>query len=150
MPMAYKIDHSFDNLVPSCSHCNLIAGDKVFEDVWHKRQYILNKRKKKLTHGICNHCLLPYRYRIHSPSLFLCAECYDEEYDRDYSKRKKWGRWLTLLELAGFWVDAHRKARIDILAKYTGNSIGSDNKLAHLILHKHLALEGYYEQKETM
>jgi hypothetical protein len=52
---------------------------------------------------------MPYEYRFHSPSLLLCAECYDLDYRTDWSKREKWFRWLNLLREAGHIVRAYRR-----------------------------------------
>lgn len=37
-----------DNLVASCTRCNLIAGDKVFPDFDSKRDYVLGKRRPEI------------------------------------------------------------------------------------------------------
>jgi len=93
--------------------CNLLAGDAVFDNVEDKRAYILGKqgKKSKSRRAVCTDCMLPYSYREHSPSLFLCAECYDIEYGTEYSKRTKWKHWLKTLKLAGIYPDIHRKIR---------------------------------------
>lgn len=36
-----------DNVVPACSECNLIAGDKVFEDLTAKRDHIQGRIAQK-------------------------------------------------------------------------------------------------------
>jgi len=114
VPVSYGGKNDFDNLVLSCSLCNLIASDRVFEDVEYKRDYILQKRsrKHKTTRALCTNCLLPFDYRVLSPSLFLCAECYDDEYtDMTYSRRNAWDRWIDVLLDAGVPVEAHRAIR---------------------------------------
>jgi hypothetical protein len=111
VPYSHDRDDSLENLVPACALCNCIASDKLFEYVEEKRQYILNKRRNhKLRRAICTSCLLPFAYRTHSPSLFLCAECYDREYGTHYSKGKQWAFWKTELDAAGISIEAHRRA----------------------------------------
>ena len=112
IPYAHDQDDSIENLVPACALCNFIANDRIFEDTEHKRQYILSRRtNRNRKRAICTECYLPYAYRIHSPSLFLCAECYDREYDTDYAQQKVWRRWLSELTAAGIYPEAHRYAR---------------------------------------
>lgn len=114
IPISYGGGNNIDNLVLSCSLCNLIAGDKVFNDVDEKGDYIRLKRakKQKITRAICTSCLMPYEYRVLSPSLFLCAECYDEnEGCCKYSWRRVWKQWIATLEQAGVPVEAHRVLR---------------------------------------
>lgn len=112
MPMSWDNDDSLENLVPACGLCNGIASNKIFESVEHKRQYILSRRAN---HGnrraICTECLLPYSYREHSPSLFLCAECYDKEYGTAYSSRNVWAEWKKLLLEAGIFPEVHAMAK---------------------------------------
>jgi len=112
MPMSWDNDDSLENLVPACGLCNGIASNKIFESVEHKRQYILSRRAN---HGnrraICTECLLPYSYREHSPSLFLCAECYDREYGTHYAERECWKVWERELADAGIYPQAHKAAR---------------------------------------
>lgn len=104
IPLAYVTLHDIENLRPTCSWCNLLASDKVFESFYDKRAYILQKRQKKM-HGrhqrtSCGDCWVPYQYPRHSPSPLLCAECYDEEYDTSNRTKAVWRSWLTLLEEA--------------------------------------------------
>lgn len=110
IPVSFGGSDDIENLVPACITCNLTASDKVFDDVWVKRQYIIGRRKKKLTHAVCNSCFLPYEYRTHSPSLFLCAECYDKEYGTKLSSSPRWKGWVSFMEDAGIFVEAHRMA----------------------------------------
>lgn len=111
-PYAWDGDNSIENLVPACGLCNSLAGDKVFESVEHKRQYIMAHRKHKSNRrAICISCLLPYEYRVTSPSLFLCAECYDEEYSTAYSTKRVWCRWVKEPAAAGILAEAHRMAK---------------------------------------
>ena len=44
IPYAYSADNSLDNLVPSCSICNSIAGSQVFASLQSKKDYILTER----------------------------------------------------------------------------------------------------------
>lgn len=114
VPVSWYRDNDITNLVLSCSLCNIIAGDKVFDNVEDKQEYILRRRyqKGRVTRAICVDCLLPFDYLVLSPSLFLCAECYDLcEGDTQYSKRKSWYRWIRLLEETGVPVEAHRAIR---------------------------------------
>ena len=108
VPYSWDSDNNIDNLVPSCTLCNLIASNKVFECFEDKRTYILSRRKGESKRTICTDCLLPYAYLEHSPSLFLCPECYDFQYDTEYSKSPQWKNWLKTLELAGISPTIHR------------------------------------------
>jgi len=111
-PYSWDQDNAIDNLVPACVLCNCIAGNKVFESVEQKRQFILNRRKeKKHKRAICTACLLPYSYRIHSPSILLCAECYDQEYGTNEAETKEWKRWIEQLRAAGIPANAHREMK---------------------------------------
>lgn len=110
IPYSWVVNNDIENLVPTCTYCNSIGGDRVFDDVEHKRQYILNRRKRN-NRAICVDCLLPFTYREHSPSLFLCAICYDIEYETTLSKEKGWYKWMALLREAGIEPDAHQDAR---------------------------------------
>jgi hypothetical protein len=113
VPYSYDMDNDINNLVPACALCNSLAGNKHFESVEHKRQYILKQRKtRKNKLCICIRCLLPFAYREHSPSLLLCAECYDEEYGKKLSKRQTWKDWLALLHTAGIPAEAHRSMKV--------------------------------------
>ncbi len=111
VPYAWDEDNEIENLVPACALCNSLAGSMIFEDVTHKQQYIMSRRRstrnKRCT---CTVCLLPYGYKVMSPGLFLCAECYDAEYGTKYSRRSVWLQWLTELEAADILPEAHRYA----------------------------------------
>jgi len=114
VPVSFGGGNNISNLVLSCSWCNLLAGDNVFETLDEKQDYILIRRARrdKITRSICTECLLPFEYRISSPSLFLCAECYDScEGKRKYAAKRNWIRWIELLETAGVPVAAHRALR---------------------------------------
>lgn len=112
VPWSWDNDNDIENLVPTCMLCNLLASNKIFDDVESKRQYILGRRKNyKLQRAICTDCMLPFSYREHSPSLFLCAECYDIDRGTEKSKTKQWIDWLNTCEMAGIIPEAHRKLR---------------------------------------
>ena len=112
VPYSYSECNEIDNLVPCCTLCNVLASDKVFDSLEEKTGYILSKRKGyKNRRALCADCLLPYHYRVHSPSLLLCAECYDDEYDTELSNRRAWKDWINTLIIAGINPDAHRYAR---------------------------------------
>lgn len=122
IPYDWDGDNSIENLVPACGLCNALASDKMFETIEQKRQYILNQRKTRtLRRAICTECLLPFTYRMHSPSMFLCAECYDHEYDAHYSETKEWKLWLRQLRAAGMPAEAHRmmKKRLSLTGGIT-------------------------------
>lgn len=108
IPYSYSEDNSIHNLVPCCGMCNVIATDKVFSGVDEKQEYILRHRQNN-THYICRDCLLPFVYRENSPSLFLCAYCYDQEYGTEYAKRKQWEYWIKILEQANIIPMAHHR-----------------------------------------
>lgn len=145
IPYSFVPDDSLENLVPSCLTCNLTAGNMVFDDVNRKRQYIINNRKKKLTHANCTSCLLPFTYREHSPSMFLCPECYDYEYETIFARRHGWKVWLSILEDAGICVEAHRNSRERIRNLGPGNN---RTRLAQMILHNEMSKLNYYEGQE--
>ena len=112
IPYSHDQDNSIENLVPACQLCNGIAGDKHFEYVEEKRQYILSRKKRSRSKRvICPNCLMPFEYRYHSPSLFLCAECYDEEYDTRFASKKKWVDWCEILYDSGISPEAHTMIR---------------------------------------
>jgi len=109
VPYSWDEDNSIENLVPACALCNSLASNKLFDTVVQKRAYIMKQREKyKNRRAICTECLLPYTYRTHSPSLFLCAECYDQEYNTEHSCTKEWHKWLSQLIKAGIMASAHR------------------------------------------
>jgi 5-methylcytosine-specific restriction endonuclease McrA len=118
VPYSYDQVSDIDNLVPCCVLCNALASNKHFEDVEHKRQYILNERSKRANSQlICSECFLPFVYQEHSPSPFLCCECYDSEYGTTYRMSSQWVKWLKELWAAGIAADAHRamkRALVDV------------------------------------
>lgn len=85
----------------------------MFESVEHKRQYIMDRRRAKRRRVMlrCSECLVPFVQYEHSPSPFLCAHCYDAEYDADESNKKSWRMWLALLDQANIPYLAHWEAR---------------------------------------
>lgn len=116
IPYSWDHDNILNNLVPACSLCNSLANNKIFDNVELKRQYILGQRKKRDNRrAICVICLLPFAYRIHSPSFILCPECYDEEYQTKEAQTKEWKKWVYQLKAAGIPAEAHRnmKARLE-------------------------------------
>ena len=121
VPVSWIQNDDIENLVPACALCNSIAGNKHFEGVEHKRQYILERRKSKnMRRVLCADCLLPFEYRAMSPSLFLCAVCYDFEYGTEYSQRSVWADWIKLLGEADICVYAHDRLR-DHLGSFKAN-----------------------------
>lgn len=50
LPWIFSRDNREDNLAASCTVCNAIAGDKVFENFIEKKNYILDHRLKKGKH----------------------------------------------------------------------------------------------------
>ena len=112
IPYSYDMDNTIENLVPACGLCNCLAGNRHFESVEEKRQYILKKRKEKnLRRAFCIVCLVPYAYKLHSPSLLLCPECYDADHRTSLSDGSQWRRWLLELKDAGIPIEAHRAMR---------------------------------------
>jgi hypothetical protein len=149
VPYSWDQDNYLDNLVPACTPCNPIAGNKMFDDIESKRRYILKQRESRRNmRAICIDCLLPFTYRRHSPSLFLCAECYDAEYLTEYSKTTEWKRWIEQLRTAGIPAEAHREIRKKVGWVYDKNQrvmagllvdeyakiIESDDKFAELLM----------------
>lgn len=121
VPVSYGGSHDFDNLVLSCAQCNLTASDKVFDSFNDKFEYIRKKRRRKgkRTICICSDCLIPYEYRVTSPSLLLCARCYDYDSGKvKWTKRELWVNWLALLNIAGYNVDAYIKLSDIVCAAY--------------------------------
>lgn len=140
IPAAYGGGDNIENLVLSCITCNLLAGSQVFDDVYAKAQYINNRRKNTLRHAICTDCTLPFEYRVTSPSLFLCAECYDYHYDTSYAQARGWHSWLIELADAGYILDVHRSVREEIRSLDGGRL---KNKQAGEIMLRHMIELGY-------
>ena len=89
-----------------------LPANKMFDSAEAKRIYILQRRKDRGKTRICSctECAMPYTYREHSPSLFLCAECYDLEYHTKYGLFNGWQDWLKLCETALIFPAVHRLA----------------------------------------
>ena len=112
IPVSWRSISDIENLRPSCVLCNVIAGNKMFDGIEHKKQYINERRKRyRNRRCVCTDCLMPYAYREHSPSLMLCPECYDTEYDTSHSRKASWIEFLGMMEIAGMFPEAHRKYR---------------------------------------
>lgn len=113
IPVSYIENHTLANLRPSCSWCNLLAGSKVFETFEDKYEWMrlerLSKRRFRNRRTICTTCRLPYQVPMHSPSIFLCSECYDYEYEKQTSKSRAWREWIDLLKTAEINVKCHRE-----------------------------------------
>ena len=151
IPYSFDTDNEINNLVPSCNLCNILASDKHFDNVEQKRQYILLRRKRrKNSVAICTECLVPYSYRIHSPSLFLCAECYDLEYGTNKAKSKEWSGWIDQLFHAGIPIQAHRslrrklskgykhdhKSKMELIIDEYSIILSSDEKFAKILINR--------------
>lgn len=124
VPVSFYEDDSIDNLVPACPLCNSVASNKVFDNVWDKRAYVLSKVGKRNRIAECTDCLILFEYRINSPSLFLCPICYDIEYGTRYSKKVEWNRWVNLLSRADFVPSAHDAIReLSAGKRYSKNAL---------------------------
>lgn len=149
VPYSWDQDNDIENLVPACVLCNALASNKMFDDVEQKRQYIMGERKKRANQNvICRECLLPYSYRIHSPSLFMCAECYDDEYGTKNAASMEWRRWIETLRIAGIPAQAHRAmkkrmknirakdidAKLEVLIDEYSNVINTDRSFAEMLV----------------
>lgn len=149
VPYSWDAHNGIENLVPCCMLCNGLASNKVFEDVEQKRQYILKQRAKRGNmRAICTECLLPFNYRSHSPSMFLCAECYDCEYGTKRAKTAEWVRWLYQLRQAGIPVEAHRvmksrmandlfktrESKLEVLIDEYARVVDSDDAFAEMLM----------------
>jgi len=149
VPYSWDAINDIENLVPACALCNCLAGDKMFDDVEAKRRYILTQRSKRTNmRAICAECLLPFNYRSHSPSMFLCAECYDEEYNTTKSKTSEWSRWIWQLRQAGIPAEAHRKmkarmrkvmfktrdAKMEVLIDEYSYIVDTDDEFAEMLM----------------
>lgn len=149
VPYSWDQDNDEDNLVPACALCNALAYNKMFDSVEQKRQYIMGERKKRGNqHAICKECLLPFAYRIHSPSFLLCAECYDDEYHTKNAKASEWVKWLGQLRLAGIPAEAHRilrkktaktrgldmQAKMELLIDEYANIVNTDEEFAEMLM----------------
>lgn len=112
IPISYGGNNRLVNLRPVCSWCNLLVGDRVFESFDEKYEWLRQERQRKQRlqkRTVCIHCLLPYQTPLHSPSPFLCAECYDLEYDTKWARRRQWREWLYLCERALLIPSLHKR-----------------------------------------
>jgi len=131
IPNSYDFDDTIENLVPACAFCNQLASDKHFEDIEQKTQFILTRRSYKSSRrAICVDCYLPFWYRVHSPSLFLCAECYDRQYDTAKARKPQWLQWLVELRAADIIPEAHAVLRMHAHKFRSTDRIGKTNYLA--------------------
>lgn len=112
LPYSYDQNSDIDNLRPCCALCNSLASDKIFESIEDKRQYLLDKRRRRRQtyHTTCCECGVPFIYREQSLSQFLCPECYDLEYGTHEAERKTWRDWLCLLKEANMFIEIYRMA----------------------------------------
>ena len=112
IPVSWRLSNHISNLRPSCEWCNLYASDHVFETFEDKYEWLRQERLRrkfgKYKRTVCTICRLPYQRPLHSPNLFLCAECYDHEYNKVTRQRPQWHTWLDLCKRAGFIIEAHR------------------------------------------
>jgi hypothetical protein len=113
IPVSYIEYHGIENLRPSCSWCNLLAGATVFGDFDAKYEWLREarqkKRKGKNRRTYCTDCRLPYQHPLHSPAMFQCAECYDKDNLTAYAKRYEWKEWISLLQEARIDVKVYRE-----------------------------------------
>jgi len=113
IPVSYIDCNRIENLRPACAWCNLLAGSQVFETFDDKYEWLreerYSRRRNKNLRTICTVCRLPYQRPLHSPSLFLCAECNDYEYHTRLASRRVWREWLALLNEARIIVECHRE-----------------------------------------
>lgn len=109
IPYSYSRYHGLENLRPSCSWCNLLASDAVFEDFESKYAYVGQRLKSKGNRGnmlVCSVCLLPYYSALHQSFIF-CPRCYAKEYQLLQPKNKSWRDWIDTLATAGIRYRAH-------------------------------------------
>ena len=144
IPVSWKECNHIWNLRPACAWCNLLAGSSVFDNFDDKYEWLRaernRKRKFRGTRTVCSCCKLPFQNPFHAPNFFLCAECYDYEYNKLYHLKRPWVEWLNLVTTAGFIVPAHR-ALGRIVRENPGTTIPAKEKAALL------AIE--YAQRET-
>lgn len=113
IPVSYVSYHGIENLRPSCSWCNLLAGATVFDDFDAKYEWLREtrsrKHKNKNRRTYCTDCRLPYQCPLHSPAMFQCAECYDRDNGTKWAKRHEWSQWIDLLKEAKIDVRVYRE-----------------------------------------
>lgn len=135
IPYSYCAYHGIENLVPSCSWCNLLASDRVFETFDEKYEWLRNERNKKkhvrrrIAHRLmCSQCYLPYYSAMHS-NYILCPHCAAVEYDKPKPTGAMWAEWLRTLVLAEFCPDAH----FAMARKYQGVwNVSTTDRIAEL------------------
>lgn len=111
-PVSYGGSDRFENLVPSCTLCNLLASDKVFLCEDSKRQYLVRRRRGRQRHYLCSCCGIPFVKNEHVPSYLMCPYCYDHEYeDTTYSESKRWRKWLNTMRRGGYDLEAYERIR---------------------------------------
>lgn len=81
VPYSYlQKDGGINNLVSSCSICNLIVSDNVFPSFDKKKEFILGKRSRRRSkrlkdnRNICPDCKRSFKS---GKSTLLCDECYE-------------------------------------------------------------------------
>lgn len=98
VPYAYSRCDDPLNLVASCTECNLIASDKIFDDFIFKRSFIRAQRmgkkwKVKLENqfSFCTECGKPFVEGHCKATHFICKNCNksDLEWHRKLPKRIK-------------------------------------------------------------
>ena len=87
VPYRLVREHSYNNLVSSCSFCNAVAAGREFRTVETKREYIRAvrtenefwrvqyARRKKDDIARCADCGVPYRQRACGSTILLCRDC---------------------------------------------------------------------------
>lgn len=83
IPWAYSHCDDDDNLVASCTECNLMVSDKVFKSFSEKRIFIKQRRKNGKWKGriaakerVCSECGKPFDEGHKDASHFICKDCY--------------------------------------------------------------------------
>jgi hypothetical protein len=135
VPVSWKECNHIFNLRPACAWCNLLAGSQVFETFDDKYDWLRDERNKKRRfrnkRTVCTCCKLPFQNPVHAPNYFLCAECYDYEYNRLLHMRPAWIEWLELCTKAGFIVPAHRALAV-VVRESPNTTIPNRDKAAIL------------------
>jgi len=94
VPWSYSYCDDRDNLVSSCTTCNQIVSNFVFDNFDEKREFIQatrsgrrwKKRLKRLGPPMCVDCGNVFNERASGATLFLCPDCAAEEYGRYFNK----------------------------------------------------------------
>ncbi len=146
IPVSWRESNHILNLRPACSWCNLLATSNVFESFEAKYEWLRTERLRRRTHKhnrtVCTCCQLPFQNPYHAPNYFLCAECYDYEYNKMWRKKTAWIEWLELCQSAGFIIEAHR-ALATVVRKSPNTSIPIRDKA--LILAEEYAMRESWE-----